>query len=147
METERAEPAGDLDAPLHPAHQMCSESDTDDSEDWRETNNTRSNSNSVENPNIDVKEEPDDDDHKSLIDLTCGKKCILKDKLTDCKKSCGGPLTCLLCGNHFETRKKLLNHMRIHTGVATVTLWEETHRKPRKGGDSTFLLQGESSNN
>ncbi|KAM8889948.1 uncharacterized protein ACB058_012403 isoform 2-T2 [Synchiropus picturatus] len=114
----KSEPAGDLDTPLHPDHQMssCSDSDTDDSEDWKETCNTQSNSNSVENPNVDVREEIDNGDHKSLICSGCGKMCLSKTELTKHKKSCSGHLTCLLCGNSFETRRKLWNHMRIHSG-------------------------------
>ncbi|XP_053709247.1 zinc finger protein 614-like isoform X4 [Synchiropus splendidus] len=113
----KSEPPGSLDTPLHTDHQMslCSESDTDDSEDWREASNSQSDSNSVENPKTDVREETDAADRTSLIYSRCGRKCTSKAKLTQRKKSCSGPLTCSLCGNRFETRRKLWYHMRIHS--------------------------------
>ncbi|XP_053709305.1 oocyte zinc finger protein XlCOF6.1-like isoform X1 [Synchiropus splendidus] len=111
------EPAGYLDTPLDPDHQrsLCSKSETDDSEDWGETSKTQSDSNS-EDPNVHVKEETDDADGKSLICSECGKKCLSKVGLTLHLKSCCGPLSCSLCGNRFETRQILRNHMRIHSG-------------------------------
>ncbi|XP_053709727.1 uncharacterized protein LOC128752485 isoform X2 [Synchiropus splendidus] len=47
-----AEAASDLDTPLLPDHQRspCSDSDTDDSEDWRDTSDTQSGSKSAQNP-------------------------------------------------------------------------------------------------
>ncbi|KAM8889981.1 uncharacterized protein ACB058_012613 isoform 2-T2 [Synchiropus picturatus] len=113
----KSEPAGILDSPRHTDHQtsLCSESDTDDSEDWRETSYTQTDSKSVENPNVQIKAETDDADHKSLIYSGRGKKCSSKAGLTRRKKSCRGPLTCSLCGNRFETRRKLSSHMRIHS--------------------------------
>ncbi|XP_053709756.1 zinc finger protein 79-like isoform X3 [Synchiropus splendidus] len=81
-------PASDFDTSLHADQQrsLCSESDTDDSEDWGETSNNHSGSNSVEDPNI------------------CGQKREKK-SFKDCH--------CVEC---FSLSGNLTRHMRKHTG-------------------------------
>ncbi|XP_053707046.1 zinc finger and SCAN domain-containing protein 23-like [Synchiropus splendidus] len=94
-----AEAASDLDTPLLPDHQRSPCSDTVDSEDWRETIDPESASN-------------------SLICSGCGRKCSSKSELIGHMKSCSGSLSCSVCGKSFEKKRDLKIHMRLHTGDA-----------------------------
>ncbi|XP_053710412.1 zinc finger protein 577-like isoform X2 [Synchiropus splendidus] len=110
-----AEAASDLDTPLLPDHQRspCSDSDTEDSEDWRDTTQ----SGTVGTPDVHVSEKEDEAD-ESLICSGCGKKCASKTGLNRHMKSCSGPLTCSICLKSFLRKRYLIIHMKRHAGKA-----------------------------
>ncbi|KAM8865803.1 uncharacterized protein ACB058_006939 isoform 2-T2 [Synchiropus picturatus] len=93
-DSEGPEPVSDVDTLLHSGHQMSlfSESDTDDSEDWREITYTQPAFKSVDNPKAHFSTKRDD--LKSLMGSECGRECSSKTGLTRRRKSCWGPLTC-----------------------------------------------------
>ncbi|KAM9810505.1 uncharacterized protein ACB057_004446 [Neosynchiropus ocellatus] len=106
-----SEPASRLDTPLHPDQQrsLSSESDTDDSEDWRDASDSQSRSKGHDS------EKKDGADDRSLICSCCGKKCSSKSGLTQHIKNCfGGSSTCWICGKCFENRQALNVHMTAH---------------------------------
>ncbi|KAM8865011.1 uncharacterized protein ACB058_006392 [Synchiropus picturatus] len=118
MKIKGSETATCLDALLPPDNHgsLSSDSDTDDSEDWKESSNTQPGSNSVMNVKAHVNEKKDDSDHKSLICSGCGRICSSKYEMTRHLLACwGGPLTCSICGKCFETTENLKAHMKNHT--------------------------------
>ncbi|XP_053726789.1 oocyte zinc finger protein XlCOF20-like [Synchiropus splendidus] len=104
------EPSSDSLLGLHSDHQrsLSAESDTDDSEDWRETSDSQSAPNSTRDMRV---------DEQSLSCSGCGKVCSSKRGLTKHKLACPGEsLACSVCGKRFTLRGSLKRHMRIHTG-------------------------------
>ncbi|KAM9810501.1 uncharacterized protein ACB057_004442 [Neosynchiropus ocellatus] len=108
-----SEPASCLDTPLHPDQQrsLSSESDTDDSEDWRGASDSQSGSRAHDSEMKDVADE------RSHICSECGRKCSSKGGLTRHVRSCsGGSFTCSVCGKCYKWRHHLKGHVRAHTG-------------------------------
>ncbi|XP_053726785.1 gastrula zinc finger protein XlCGF17.1-like [Synchiropus splendidus] len=108
------EPASDSNPHLNSGHQrsLSSESDTDDSEDWRETctpvcSTSAENSTTCDKTGV----------GQSLTCIGCGRVCSSKRGLNLHRNACsGGSFTCTVCGKCFTQRASLKTHMRIHTG-------------------------------
>ncbi|KAM8866477.1 uncharacterized protein ACB058_007378 [Synchiropus picturatus] len=98
-----------------------SESDTDNSEDWRATADIQSTS---------VAEEKEDQDNQSLTCTRCGKTCSSRSGITQHWKTCttvnlrslrwlhsgGKQFCCLDCGKCFNLKGNLKKHERLHKG-------------------------------
>ncbi|XP_053710318.1 oocyte zinc finger protein XlCOF19-like isoform X2 [Synchiropus splendidus] len=119
-------PASDVETSLHADHQrsLCSESDdTDDSEDWGETSDAQSRSNS-EDPARHVSDK-NDADPKSPICSEWTRRCSAMSGLTRHVASCCGQgktcsirksYNCSHCGKCFSKAANLKRHMTIHNG-------------------------------
>ncbi|XP_053710354.1 gastrula zinc finger protein XlCGF17.1-like [Synchiropus splendidus] len=94
-----------------PQRSLSSESDTDDSEDWRESIDAESGSKGH------VSEKKDDADGMWLVCSRCGKKCSSRGGLTKHIKSCGGTVSCWVCGKYFKTSRKMNCHLKIHPKI------------------------------
>ncbi|XP_041664779.1 gastrula zinc finger protein XlCGF57.1-like isoform X2 [Cheilinus undulatus] len=107
-----ADPEGDSDPKryLHPETEDASEAETDDSDDWRETQGQRPGLNSAEN---------------------------IKDKRTDTDKK---PHSCLECGKKFRLKFDLTLHIRIHTGERPYSCSKCEKRFIRKGSLSRHMM-------
>uniref|UniRef100_A0A8C9Z6T0 C2H2-type domain-containing protein n=1 Tax=Sander lucioperca TaxID=283035 RepID=A0A8C9Z6T0_SANLU len=125
------EPArnSDPDSPLQPAtHDKTSdssESETDASGDWEETEEPQSGLNSLQNNEVPVSDvEPlrkhtgVQTDGKPFCCSVCGKRYPLKKSLSIHMRlhSEGKHFTCSVCKTSFCSKSNLVMHMRIHTG-------------------------------
>ncbi|XP_053726733.1 oocyte zinc finger protein XlCOF8.4-like isoform X2 [Synchiropus splendidus] len=111
-----AEPGSYVTPPVLSVQQRSrtSGSDTDDSEDWRDTSNTVLCSKPVGNPEVSQKRE--DAKNVSLSCSRCGKCCSSKSDLNLHDSACSheGSLCCSVCAKSFTTREHLSIHKRSH---------------------------------
>ncbi|KAM8865086.1 uncharacterized protein ACB058_006451 isoform 2-T2 [Synchiropus picturatus] len=110
-----AEPDSYVTPPLLSVQQRSrtSGSDTDDSENWRDSNTVLC-SKPVGNPEVSQKRE--DAENVSLSCSRCGKCCSSKSDLHLHNSGCGheGSLCCSVCAKSFTTREHLSIHKRSH---------------------------------
>ncbi|KAM8866475.1 uncharacterized protein ACB058_007375 isoform 2-T2 [Synchiropus picturatus] len=100
------EPASFLDPELHSHLQrsLSSDSDTDNSEDWKDASNTQSASNSKKR------------DHKPLNCSKCGRQFLYQKRLACHIRTCGEKIfPCTVCGTHFAKKGVLKEHVLTHS--------------------------------
>ncbi|XP_049458535.1 zinc finger protein 135-like isoform X3 [Epinephelus fuscoguttatus] len=117
-DTEDEKPDDSLVAEVRLVSGDSSEAETDDSDDWTETREPQSGSNSLKNDNVPVCDSRRSAVEKPLICSVCGKTFKRKRDLEDHMRTHTGekPFSCSECGKRFGFKSQIKEHMRTHTG-------------------------------